>query len=107
LRDTGPVHLTWSEFLRGYLALVIAVSGLAVLLERGAGLDPYRTGAVACGLMFCLAALGRPARLYLLVRNTCWFALIRDEQVMRLLLGVLGLALVGAGLLLPPAQLPR
>ena len=107
MRNSGPMQVSWSQFLRGYLALVLGVMALAIVLERWVGINPYRTAAVACGFLFCLAALGRPGRLYLVVRNTGWFAFIRDVQVMRLLLAALGLALVGAGLWLPVAQLHR
>ena len=93
--------------MRGYLALLAALIALALLLERWSGIDPYRTMVVACGLVFCLAALGRPARLYLIVRNTGWFALIRDELVMRWLLGAIGVLGIVAGLFLPGAQLHR
>jgi hypothetical protein len=107
LHDSQPEQLTWGQFLRGYLALLVTVIAFAILLERWSGTDPYRTTAVACGPAFCLAALGRPPRLYLIVRNTGWFALVRDELVMRLLLGVIGVVAVWAGMFLPATQLQR
>jgi hypothetical protein len=92
LRDSELIPLSWGQFLRGYFSLILGLIALAILLERWAGIDAYRTAVVAGGILFCLAALRRPTRLYLVVRNTGWFALVRHEP---------------AGLWLPPAQWHR
>ena len=107
MHNSRPEQLTWGQFLRGYFAVLAGVVALAILLERWSGTDPYRTAAVVCGLVFWFAALGRPARLYLIVRNTGWFALIRDDLVMRWLLGAIGVVGIVAGLFLPGAHLHR
>jgi hypothetical protein len=91
-------EITFGQFLRGYVAMLVSVVGLALALERWAGIDGHRTIYVACGALFLLASTGRPRSLFAVIRHTGWFAAIESDRAMRLLLALLGTLLVGAGL---------
>ena len=107
MQESGFERFTYGQFLRAYFLLLVILVALAALFQRWLGIDYYRTVVVVGGLVFWLASAGRPARLYRVVRNTGWFALIRDELVMRWLLVSIGALAIIAGLFLPASQLHR
>jgi len=98
-------EISYRFFLLSYFTIFVLMQLVAwggyYLLD----LDPFRLLFLFCGLLFTLAGIGVPRTLYLVVRNTGWFYSIRDPQIMRPLLLVLGAGLLLAALLLPNAEL--
>jgi hypothetical protein len=99
------LEISYRYFLVSYLTIFVLMQVVAwggyYLLD----LDPFRLLYLFCGLLFTLAAIGVPRRLYLVVRNTGWFYSIQDPRIMRLLLLVLGVGLLLAAFLAPSADL--
>jgi hypothetical protein len=87
--------MTGSRSLLGFLALVVAILALSMAITVWFDLDGPAAFFGSCGLLFLVAAGGRPAIVYEIVRNTDWFAEIHDDRAMRLILLLLGLALIG------------
>lgn|GEM_PF-1669311 len=103
--DDERFEISYPAFLVGYFVILIFIVTLSLALDRFMGVDWHRAVFVSCGLLFVAAALGWPRHLYLIVRNTGWFASIRSPLAMRWLLALLGIALTLAGLLAPARQL--
>ena len=91
-RFVGP--MTWPRFLLGFLTLFIGTFSIAMALAMWFHLDGPGAVFGTYGFLFLVAAAGRPASIYRIVRNAGWFADIRDDRTMRLILLVLGLALL-------------
>ena len=81
------------NYLVGYVTVIGAMVGLAVLGDRLLGIHGVRTICLTCGWLFCFAAIGKPRALYLVVRNTGWFHHIASPVVMRTVLALLALML--------------
>jgi hypothetical protein len=94
----GKAKLTVGTFVVVYLGTLVAAIALALALEALAGIPGRRTGLVFCGAVFLLAATGRPWWLYTTVRRVRWFALIESDRAMRILLAVVGSAVILAGI---------
>jgi hypothetical protein len=88
-------NMTWPRFLLGWLTLTVGILALAVAGEVWLHLDGPGVVFGACGVLFLVAASGRPASVYMIVRNMDWFAAIQDDRVMKVVLLCLGLALLG------------
>ena len=79
-----------TAWLGVYFGSVIFGVALAFVVERAYGIPRERIIYGYCGALFLAAAAGRPPILYRVLRNTGWFAMIRDTRVMRLVLTVIG-----------------
>ncbi len=97
--------MTWRRFLLGSSALFVGIFLIAIAADIWLQLDGPGVIIGECGVLFLLAAAGRPASLFAIVRNMDWFAAIEDDRVMKIILLVLGLALLGSSPLL--VHLPK
>jgi hypothetical protein len=93
---------TWVQFLGTYAGIILSGLGVAFLLERWWGINPYRTIWIFGGVLFCTLSSGHPLVLYAVVRT--WLAQV-PERSLRPLLAGLGLVLLVGGLFLPEAAL--
>jgi hypothetical protein len=80
--------------LVGLLAILVVILAIAIAALVWFNVDGPAAIFAACGALFLLAASGRPATVYLIVRNAGWFAAIPNDRVMRFILLVLGLVFV-------------
>ena len=87
--------MTWRRFLLGSSAMFVVVFLIAIGANAWLHFDGPGVAIGECGVLFLVAASGRPASIYMIVRNMDWFAAIQDDRVMRLVLLVLGLFLLG------------
>jgi hypothetical protein len=78
--------LPFGTFLKLYISILASVVLISALAERLFGVDALRVGGALFGVMFLLAAGGRPRLLYKVVRSTGWFALIDPDWLMRVVL---------------------
>lgn len=98
-------EISYHSFLGGYLVLLISLVTVGVVGQAWLGIDLYRSASVLGGILFLVAGIGVPRRLYLIVRSTGWFSFVEDPRVMRGLLVVLGVGLIIMGLLASTASL--
>jgi hypothetical protein len=97
---TGDSELTVGTFVSVYVGILIVSVASAVALESRAGIPPQRTILVVCGAIFLVAASGRPWWLYATVRRVRWFALIRSDRTMRVVLAAVGTVVILAAILM-------
>lgn len=81
-----------------YGGFVAVGAVLALAVEARYGVARAQVVAAYGGATFVLASLGRPWWLYATLRRMGWFRSIRGDTSMRLVLAVLGVALLAAGL---------
>lgn len=97
---TEEPELTVGTFVSIYVAILVVSVVSALVLKSKAGIPGERTILVVCGAVFLVAASGRPWWLYATVRRVHWFALIRSDRAMRVVLATLGTAVILAGTLM-------
>lgn len=95
-----PESIPYRTFLVGYLSGLSGAVALTILARRLFGFDVYATAFALSGFIYLVAAAQRPRVVYLVLRNTNWFALIRDPRRMRWIMLILGIALLVVGVLL-------
>ena len=95
---------TARQWLLVYFGMMVVVVTVALSLNRLANVDPLRASLVQGGAIFLFACIGRPWWLFGVIRRTGWFALIRDDGPVRVIVGVAGLFLLALGFLWPPTQ---
>jgi hypothetical protein len=91
-------ELSFAAFVRNYFALMAIVLASSFAAEHFLHWQPKRVFVVLCGGLFALAGLGWPRWVWLTVRNTGWFASIRDDSAMRFLLFALAVFLMILGI---------
>jgi predicted transporter len=87
--------IDWSRFLLGYVAILAAILAAAFALHQWLGIQGERSIYRLVGLLFVIAAIGRPPYLYRVVRNTGWFSGIESDRMMRTVLLILAALLFG------------
>ena len=92
-------RLTVPVFLGVYGGIMAVVGTLSVVLSRSLGIRIDRIICVSLGVIFLLASTGRPWWLYHAIRTVNWFAAVRSERAMRVLLTGLGVVLILGGVL--------
>ena len=93
-------EMSWGRFLFGYLLFICLGVAAAVLSSQGLGGDPQVWSLVYLGVLFLVAAIGRPSFVYRVVRNTEWFSGIQRDDSMRAILLVLAVVVLFASMLL-------
>jgi hypothetical protein len=89
---------TVPQFIAVYVGFLVLSIGTAIYLEDRYGINGKKTIFVAGGTFFLIASSGRPWWLFATFRRLGWFAVIRNDHAMRLLLGGIGLILLLIGL---------
>jgi hypothetical protein len=85
-------------FLIVYTAFVVLGVALPLGLDALYGISRTMVLLVYCGTTFLVTSLGRPWWLYATIRRMGWFSGIESDAAMRLVLALLGAALLLAGL---------
>lgn len=100
--ETTRGKVGFRDWLRWYLGAALA--GVIVAFGIGwlFGIHPLRAVFAVCGAMFMAAAVDRPPMAFRVLRNTGWFACVRTDATIRLIIGVIALWLLAVALLLPP-----
>jgi hypothetical protein len=98
--DRGPLtrpvetddfeFLSFGAFFAGYIIILASLLVFAWIGQNYFVLEPHRGIFGFCGVLFLVASGGRPRILHRVVRQTGWFAAIRSEQRINLVLRVLG-----------------
>jgi hypothetical protein len=99
--ESSRGKIAFGDWLRWYggvlaLALVVAVGAHVVF-----GIHPLRAVFGYCGLLFAAAALDKPGRLFLMLRNARWFSMIEADWVVRWWLVLIAFFLLAWAMLLP------
>lgn len=92
---------TASQWLAVYLGCLGAMVLASFLLQAVARVEPRRSMLVIGGVLFLLAAIGRPWWLLQTFRRTGWFALIKSDTAVQLLFAVAGILLAALGVFMP------
>ena len=88
--DSETRELSVGIFVATFSGSLLVCMGLAFYLEIGLGLVRGSGAMLTSGLLFLIAATGRPWWLYGTIRRLGWFAAISRDRWMKLLLGALG-----------------
>ena len=88
--------MTWPRFLLGYFVIVLGSVSASIWAHKRFGVPGERVLLIVFAAVFLMAAAGRPAILYQIVRNTGWFAAIDSDRAMRSVLLVASGALAVA-----------
>jgi hypothetical protein len=87
-------NLGFVGFLAMYALSLVLCIGFAFLAKRYLGFTFVRAIAAPVAVLYLAAAVTYPGRLYAMLRYLGWFSLIRDDRLVRLILGVIGLVLL-------------
>jgi len=91
--------------LRQFLTVYVGSLGLAVvgalLADRFLGLHPMRVAFVEIGMLFLVAAFGKPWWVFATIRRLGWFSEIENDNAIRWIVGILGMVGLVAGLFVP------
>jgi len=98
--DSETRELSVGIFVATFSGSLLVCMGLAFYLELGLGLVQGSGAMLISGLLFVLAATGRPWWLYGTIRRLGWFAAISRDRWMKLVLGVLGSVFIAGSALL-------
>ena len=94
---------SWLRWYVGTLVLGWALSfGLAAILP----IHPIRCGCIYCALLFFGAAIDRPRAAFLMIRSTRWFALIREDALVRGMMLTVAIFALSMALFLPSNAFP-
>ncbi len=92
---------TLRQFLTVYLGFLGLALVVAVLGDQLLGLHPMRVIFVETGLLFLVAASGRPWWVFATIRRLGWFSDIENDKTIRGIIGIIGLVSLVAGLVIP------
>ena len=99
--ETTRGKIAFRDWLRWYLGAVVGAVALSFGLAWLLSIHPLRAGFGVSGMMFIAAALELPPMAFHVLRNTGWFAYVRSDTTIRLIIGAIALWLVVAALFLP------
>jgi hypothetical protein len=93
-------HLAFPRLVAGYLVITIGAIGLAIGGRKVLGVDPIAITCAVIAVVYLLAAAQRPRIVYLVLRNGRWFSKIDSVPLLRVIMALVGIALLLAGVYL-------
>ena len=88
----------WVRWYGGTLVLITGISFATAALFH---VHPWRCAFVYLGLFFLAASVDRPRAAFLMLRNTGWFAYIREDFIVRWITVIAGIWMLGLAIFLP------
>jgi hypothetical protein len=104
--DTDKRVLTPVATVATYLGILATIFAVDIPLYVWFKVDLYRAAAVSLGVVYALAVVRRPWWLFFVIRSYWTFARM-DEDLVRILCGIIAVVLVGGGLFWHPPTTER
>jgi hypothetical protein len=99
-------QITWRSWLRWYAGTLVLGLALSFGLAAVFPIHPMRCLLLYFALLFSAAAIDCPRAAFLMIRNTRWFALIRDDAMVRGMMLTFAMFGLSMALFLPSNALP-